>query len=242
MSRFRDFYRRNIYGVMGTLVFHILLVTSFLLSKVDIQGTVREKELIIDLTDMLLQEPEPVEEERAESSEETASQASSDANTTTNIASNRLAQPDDFFDQEYLNEVEAAQQLASNVSNQLAREIIDISEIKMPVDITEGIDPDSIKNVINTGKSNIVYYLENRHHISLPIPVYLAQGGGDVIVDISVNRSGRVVKATVRRSSQVRSEQVYLYAEAAALNTVFNTSPTAPEIQTGTIHYTFIAQ
>ncbi len=65
---------------------------------------------------------------------------------------------------------------------------------------------------------------------------------GDVIVDISVNRSGRVVKATVRRSSQVRSEQVYLYAEAAALNTVFNTSPTAPEIQTGTIHYTFIAQ
>ncbi|MDR2910614.1 MAG: hypothetical protein LBV47_04515 [Bacteroidales bacterium] len=242
MSRLRDFYRQNIYGVMGTLVFHILLVMSFLLSEIDIKGNVSEKELTIELTDMLFQEPEPIEEERAEPSEETTSQVSSNINETTNIASNRLAEPSDFFDQEYLNEIETAKQLVSNVNNQLSQKIIDISGIEMPVDNTEGINPDSIKNVINTGKSNIVYYLENRYHISLPIPVYLAQSGGNVIVDISVNRNGKVVKATVRKNSLIRSEQVYLYAEAAALRTVFNTSSAAPEIQTGTIHYTFIAQ
>ena len=226
---------------MGTLVFHILLVMSFLLAEIDMKGNVNKKELLIEFINMLPDEPELIKEEQVESPEETASQVSDNLNRTSNIASNRLAEPDRFFDQEYLNEVEAAKQLASNVSNQLSQKITDISDIKMPVDNTEGMDPDSIKNVINTGESNIVYYLENRHHISLPIPVYLAQSGGNVIVDISVNRNGRVVKAAVRRNGSI-SEQVFSLAETAASKTVFNASPTAPEIQTGTIHYTFIAQ
>jgi len=241
MSKLKDFYRKNIYGVMGTLVFHILLVMSFLLAEIDMKGNVNKKELLIEFINMLPDEPELIKEEQVESPEETASQVSDNLNRTSNIASNRLAEPDRFFDQEYLNEVEAAKQLASNVSNQLSQKITDISDIKMPVDNTEGMDPDSIKNVINTGESNIVYYLENRHHISLPIPVYLAQSGGNVIVDISVNRNGRVVKAAVRRNGSI-SEQVFSLAETAASKTVFNASPTAPEIQTGTIHYTFIAQ
>ena len=242
MSKLRDIYRHNIYGVMGTLVFHILLVTSFLLAEVDIKGNVAKKELIVEFPYILPEESELIREEQVVTSEETASQAYDNLNRTSNIASNRLAEPDRFFDQEYLNEVEAAKQLVSDVNNQLSQKIIDVSEIKMPVNNTEGMNPDSIKNVIYTGESTIVYYLENRHHISLPIPVYLAQSGGNVIVDISVNRSGRVVKATVRRNSLVRSEQVYLLAESAASNTIFNASSTAPETQTGTIHYTFIAQ
>ena len=242
MSKLRDLYRHNIYGVMGTLVFHILLVTSFLLAEVDIKDNVNKKELIVEFPYILPEESELIREEQVETSEETASQAYDNPNRTSNIASNRLAEPDRFFDQEYLNEVEAAKQLVSDVNNQLAQKIIDVSEIKMPVNNTEGMNPDSIRNVINTGESTIVYYLENRHHISLPIPVYLAQSGGNVIVDISVNRNGRVVKATVRRNNLVRSEQVYLLAETAASNTIFNASPTAPETQTGTIHYTFIAQ
>lgn len=242
MGRLRDFYRENIYGIMGTLVFHILLVLVFLLSEVKIERNTREKELVIELANVLIPEPEPVEEQQNQNSEETAAQTQNNTSPVTNIASNRLAGTDNFFDREYLNEVEDARQLVSDVNTRLAQEIIDVSGIEMPVDNTEGMDPDSISNVINTGKSNIVYYLENRHHLSLPIPVYLAQSGGVVVVEISVNRSGRVVKAAARKNNSVRSEQIYLYAEAAASKTVFNHSPTAPEIQTGTIHYTFVAQ
>ena len=243
MSKFKDLYRQNIYGIMGTLVFHILLVMSFLLAEIGIKGNVSEKELIIEFPYILPEEPELIKEEQTETSEETTPRVSDNMNRTTNIASNRLAEPDKFFDQEYLNELEAARQLVSDVNNQLSQKTIDISEeIEMPVYNTEGMNPDSIKNVINTGKSNIEYYLENRYHVNLLNPVYLAQDGGNVIVDISVNRSGKVVKATVRKNSSIMSEQVYLYAETAASRTVFNASPTAPEIQTGTIHYTFIAQ
>jgi hypothetical protein len=112
----------------------------------------------------------------------------------------------------------------------------------MPVQTTEGMNPDSIKNVIYTGESNIVYYLENRYHVRLPIPVYLAQGGGLVVVDIAVNRQGQVIQAEPRSNPAIRDEQIYLYAKAAASRTIFNTDPSAPESQKGTIHYTFIAQ
>jgi hypothetical protein len=104
------------------------------------------------------------------------------------------------------------------------------------------MEPDSIKNIIYVGESNIVYYLKNRYHLSLPIPVYLSQGGGKVIVDIVVNQQGRVVEAIPQKNKNIREEQTFLYAKAAALRTVFNSDPTAPKSQKGSIHYTFIAQ
>ncbi len=157
-------------------------------------------------------------------------------------STNTTTSAEEFFDDEYLKEIEAAKRLSSDVSNQLSKEIVDINDIKMPVETTEGMEPDSIKNVIYVGESNIVYYLENRYHISLPIPVYLSQGGGKVIVDIVVNQQGRVVSAVPRKNIKIREEQTFFYAKAAALRTVFNSEPTAPKAQKGTIHYTFIAQ
>jgi len=258
MNKLKDFYIRNIYGVMGTLVFHILVML-FLLIKIefDIKDNVNNsKELLIEFPD-ILPESSLIKEEQAEISEEITPQGSDNQNRTTNIASNRLAgsvsgttnmvsnrlsDPNNFFNQEYVNEVEAARQLISSVSNQLSQKNIDVSEISMPVISTEGMNPESIKNVIYTGESTIEYYLDNRYHTSLYNPVYLAQGGGKVIVDISVNRNGKVVRAIPRKTGSVQSEQLYILAESAALQTVFNASPTASEIQTGTIHYTFIAQ
>ena len=132
--------------------------------------------------------------------------------------------------------------MSSDVSNQLSKEIVDIKDIEMPVETTEGMEPDSIKNVIYAGESNIVYYLNNRYHVSLPNPLYLAHGGGKVIVDIVVNQQGKVVKATPRRNSNIRDEQIFIYAKTSALNTVFNADNKASALQKGSIHYTFIAQ
>jgi hypothetical protein len=57
------------------------------------------------------------------------------------------------------------------------------------------VKPEDIKNNLYTGESNIEYFLENRHHVKLPIPVYLSEYGGKVKVDILVDRSGKVIKA-----------------------------------------------
>jgi hypothetical protein len=231
---------------MGTLIFHILLFSFFLLADVNMKGTVQEEELIIEFPDFL---PEPeIEEEVTEQqdSEPLTNDASSPLaetqNNRTNVASNRLAQTEEFFDEDYMREVKAAKQLVSDVNNQLSKEKVNLEDIKMPVQTTEGMDPDSIENVVYTGESNIVYYLENRYHVSLPIPVYLTQSGGLVVVDIVVNRQGRVTEAEPRNNPSIRDDQIYLYAKAAASRTIFNADPDAPNPQRGTIHYTFVAQ
>jgi hypothetical protein len=62
----------------------------------------------------------------------------------------------------------------SDVNNQLqSKEKVtknNWEDIKMPVQSTEGMNPDSISNTIYTGESNIVYYLENRYHRRLSHP------------------------------------------------------------------------
>ena len=102
--------------------------------------------------------------------------------------------------------------------------------------------PEEIKNTIYKGKSNIHYSLENRYHVRLPIPIYLAQGGGEVTVDIVVNRNGRVLSAEPRPNPNITDIMLLAYAKKAALNTEFNADPKAPEKQRGTITYNFVPQ
>jgi len=237
-------YRRYIYGVMGTLLFHIFLIAAFLLAEVDMKGNIKEEPLVIEFPEILPEEEKIIEETEQEN-QDTKNES---ADNLTNAASNKLAvksyetSKDKFFDEDYLKEVNAAKNLVSDVNNQLAKEKIKIEDIKMPVESTEGMNPDSIKNIVYTGESNITYYLENRYHVSLPIPVYLARGGGKIVIEINVDRQGRVIDANLVAGQKIRDQQIVNYAQTAALKTLFNTDPKAPAVQKGTIHYNFIAQ
>ncbi len=232
---------------MGTLVFHILLFLTFLLADIDIKGDVKEEPFIIEFPDILPEPELPEEEQQAEEVEQSEA-APVQSNQQSNVASNQRAtenttsSTDEFFDNEYMKELEAARQLRSSVSNNLSKEVTDLSDIEMPVETTEGMDRDSIKNVIYAGESNIKYYLDNRYHIRMPVPVYLAQEGGTVIVDIKVGRSGQVIDAQPRDDKSIRDKQIFLYAQEAASRTLFNADENAPSPQKGTIHYTFVAQ
>lgn len=246
--KLREIYRRNIYGVMGTLVFHILLFLSFMVTGVDIKKNMKEEAVLIEFPEII--EPEIEEPKPEEKSEENPQQAQAETvhNTRTNVASNRLAKDNttkstnDFFDDDYMKEVEAAQKLTSDVNNQLSKKAVDIDDIKMPVETTDGMKKEDIKNVVYAGESNIVYYLENRYHRRLPVPVYLSQSGGTIIVDIRVNRNGKVISAIARDNNSIKDKQLLIYAQTAASKTVFNKDTSAPQTQSGTIHYTFVAQ
>lgn len=72
-------------------------------------------------------------------------------------------------------------------------------------------------------------------------PAYKAKGGGQVIVEVKIDRDGKVISAVVRSST---NSELNSYALSAARNvgTHFNIDPNAPNPNYGTITYTFVAQ
>lgn len=164
------------------------------------------------------------------------------SNNAVNDAPNNARKKDKFFDDNYRNDIEQAKKLVADVNKQLSKKATSTQKFEMPEATTEGQSSDSIKNVVYSGKSNIHYFLENRFHLRLPIPVYLAKGGGTITVDIQVDRSGRVVKAEARISKNINDPMLPVYATQAAERTVFNPELKAAEIQRGTITYKFVAQ
>lgn len=236
---------------MGTLVFHILLFSFFSISQIK-QKVKQEKEeaIILDIT--TVEKPEELPEPQTEKQpEQTMASDQSMKSSQRNISNravndapnkNKVASNDRFFDAEYKKDIEDAKRMVADVNKQLSKKIPSVKKFEMPEATTEGQNPDSIKNVVYSGKSNIHYYLENRYHVRLPIPVYLAKSGGEIKVDIQVDRSGAVVKAEVKSSRASGDPMLTEYAVQAAERTQFNADSKAPAIQRGSITYKFVAQ
>lgn len=87
----------------------------------------------------------------------------------------------------------------------------------------------------------IGYDLGGRGHKHLPKPAYDSEEVGKVVVEIRVDRSGKVVSAIAgARGTTISDLRLRRLAEEAALRSVFNSDPNAPDRQKGTITYNFI--
>ncbi len=252
MGKITEIYNRNIYGVITTLMFHIVILLFLILSHLNITIQPKMDSIVLDLSQIDLKIPEPPKEKIMQPDAAAVSQQKAGA---TKLASNRAvndaakgtdesasSSKDPFFDKAYKNEIAAAKKLVSDVNQTLARKIPVIGDIPMPADHAEGKTREEVKQSNYKGKSNIHYSLENRYHAYLPIPVYLAEGGGEVIVDIIVGRDGVVMKAEPRTNPAIADLTTFAYAKQAAEKTIFNEDPKAPERQKGTITYIFLAQ
>ncbi len=252
MGKVNEIYKHNIYGVITTLIFHILVLLFLLLTRLTIGDRLQKDAIVLDLSEMDLKIPEPEKEKKQQLEAVTSRQQKSETNQ---LASNRGVNDaakgndnaagssrDPFFDKAYRKEIEDAKKLVSDVNKTLARKIPEIGDIPMPADHAEGKTREEVKQSNFKGKSNIHYSLENRYHSVLPIPIYLAEGGGEVIVDIVVGRDGNVLKAEPRPNPAIADITTLAYAKQAAEKTVFNEDPKAPERQKGTITYKFLAQ
>jgi colicin import membrane protein len=88
---------------------------------------------------------------------------------------------------------------------------------------------------------NISYDLSGRGFQSLPKPNYDSQGEGKVVVEVSVDRSGKVIQAIPGyKGSTILDEYFLRVAKEAALKARFDPKSDAREIQKGTITYNFI--
>ena len=247
MEKLQRLYRDNLNGIIATLAIHLVVMGSLLFAELRNNHDLPDQTLFVDLTTQEFKVPESEKERLDLGSQSLAMNGAQSGGPNSNRAVNLGDQSgrtsgDPFFDKEYAKEVAAAKQLENEVNKNLAKKIPVIGDIPMPVASTEGMTREEAKRSTFKGKSNIKYLLGNRYHLQLPIPVYLAQGGGEVVVDIVVDRNGEVLSAMPRSGTNLSDPTILAYAKQAAEKTIFNTDNTAPEKERGTITYLFVAQ
>ncbi|MCX6326604.1 MAG: hypothetical protein NT144_08165 [Bacteroidia bacterium] len=91
------------------------------------------------------------------------------------------------------------------------------------------------------GDKGISYDLQGRGVLELPLPEYDYQGEGIVVVEVSVDKWGKVIRAvTGFKGSTTYDEYLLKVAKDAAMKASFEVKSDAPAVQKGTIKYTFI--
>jgi flagellar biosynthesis regulator FlaF len=93
------------------------------------------------------------------------------------------------------------------------------------------------------GPTRIFYDLPGRNHLYLPIPIYLCQGSGKVMLNIEVSQKGEVLKAQIEPKESTTSDPCLIEtAVTTALLSRFNPDVKSQKIQKGTLTYIFVAQ
>ena len=247
MEKLLRLYRDNLNAIIVTLLIHLAVLVTLFFARLRNNYEIPESALFVDMTSEAIQKPDPgkdLSEQNSQSAMLNGSQSGERYSNRANNLGDRNSQTsgDPFFDKAYAKEVATARQLESEVNKNLAKKIPEIGDIPMPVASTEGMTREEARRSTFKGKSNIRYLLGNRYHLQLPIPVYLAQGGGEVVVDIIVDRNGEVLNAAPREVANFIDLTILAYAKQAAEKTIFNPDNSAPEKERGTITYIFVAQ
>jgi colicin import membrane protein len=90
------------------------------------------------------------------------------------------------------------------------------------------------------GDKGISYDLQGRGVQELPPPKYDYQGEGRVVVEVSVDRQGKVIAATSGvKGSTTLDDYLVKVAKEAAMKARFQVKNDAPAVQKGTITYNF---
>lgn len=93
----------------------------------------------------------------------------------------------------------------------------------------------------NNSKSSIRFSLANRKKIHIPIPVYLCEVDGKIVVNITVNSRGNVIDAYVNTSSTSDNECLIEHAIDYAKQSQFN-ADASKATQLGSITFFFIGK
>lgn len=93
---------------------------------------------------------------------------------------------------------------------------------------------------VNT-KSTVSFSLINRKKVYIPIPVYLCEADGKIVVNIKVNANGKVIDTYINTSSTSTNECLIGHALQYAKDSHFN-ADASKKTQLGTITFSFIGK
>ncbi|TGV02927.1 hypothetical protein EM932_09185 [Flavivirga rizhaonensis] len=90
-------------------------------------------------------------------------------------------------------------------------------------------------------KSTISFSLVNRNKVYIPIPIYLCEVDGKIVINVTVNETGHVIDAYINTSSTSDNECLIEHALQYAKDSRFSEDPTK-KTQLGSITFFFIGK
>jgi hypothetical protein len=240
-----NFIRENTNGILGTLMFHLLIVVLIMAARLSSVTRQSEESMLIEfetnisedafreLTESLMNNPfEEVESEPAR------------RNIAVNISEPRPVS-DEFRDMSREQLTELERRVEEILNNALDGKMPETGQPEINFEIpAETIPHDKKKDdEPYTGPTTITYNLPGRTHLRMPVPVYKCPDGGIVEVSISVNQQGRVIRADVQDKPDNFNERCVIeMAIEASLGSRFDAKAGAPPVQNGTITFYFQKQ
>lgn len=222
--------------ISGTLILSVLNVTIF-----KTNTTVTETLYAIEKVE------DVIENETELTPTKNTTKATNKAfNTTENYkhyaqAYKPIAPPEDYTNpklETYKNKVESDESSEANnghsaISEKTLTSFNSVNEI-----LNKRSQNKSVKqsHVANTN-SSIYYSLKGRIDLSLPIPVYLCDAQGKIVVNITVNSNGHVINAYINNASTSNNVCLQEHALQYAKEAKFNTSEEAKQL--GSITFEF---
>lgn len=228
-------------GLCVTLIAYLVLMIGFVSSKIVIGRRPHQQGMYIDLQTLAQMEQE---RERLEREVRERQQQQIDWRSIRNEASNENALNEKLRDDRGTNaaalneaaaEAEARMQANREAYEQGLAEERAIRERRGREDGEERQDR-KVK-----GRVTVSFSITNPVRTSryLEVPAYLCEGGGEVVVSVTVDRAGKVTGARVTEGGDDCMRESAL---RAARSSLFNIDNAAPARQTGTITYIFIPQ
>lgn len=237
MKKIKEIIEENINGILGTIIFHLVLLNAFFFIQLNSLKSEQHIEFEIQFEEMPEEEELLPKDEKQEFIEEELNNFSTEmkSNIAVNKANQELAKEisSEDFEKEIMKELNMDELFPNNEAD------INIPEF----DENKKEEKKPVEHKEYAGPTNITYDLKNRNERKFHVPVYQCQGGGTVQLDIVVDQRGYIVSATVNASgTNANSECLELAALDAAKRSRFNTDYKAPNRQKGTITYQFVAQ
>ena len=246
MKNLKDiFNKEDRAGLYITVIFHLTVIIVLLVYQID--STVRKEEsFVLDFSKQeeieRRQREEIFKEDISKRLDELIAAAQSSSAPIRNIAtdaSRAQLRDDRGTDAEEL--YKEAERLAQDLKNG-QKDAIEDNAVEETVEMQHQQKKSQENQKEYSGPSVLSYTLDGRKASHLPIPAYRCYGAGDVTVIITVDNSGRVVRAKVMEEISSSDNCLRSFAVRAARLSRFSASPDAPANQTGEIVYRFIAQ
>ncbi|MFI3293020.1 MAG: energy transducer TonB [Rikenellaceae bacterium] len=231
---------RNRVGLCVTLVIYLIIAIVFVSSKIVVGTKPHQQGMYIDLNDL-----SELEEIRDRLQKEVEQKQQFDWKSVQNATSNEHSDNTELRDDrgtkvsELANSATENQRRMEQNRQEYERGLAEAEQIRTRKG-SQGANEEPQDRKVQ-GNVTVSFSLNNplRHARNLVVPAYRCEGGGEVVVSITVDRSGKVIDAKVKRGGDNCMKQTAL---GAARSSTFDSNSSAPEKHMGEITYIFIPQ